>query len=54
MPFLWGLRQVIELVLHESCLGGRGEFAYCLAALGGGNILQSVSVLTGQLLQRNF
>lgn len=47
MPFLLGLRQVIELVVRGSWIGwGREEgweLVYGTTALGGGNLLENVS-----------
>lgn len=48
MPFLLGLRQVIELVLQGLGLGREEgwELVYCTTALGGGSILENVSLLS--------
>lgn len=45
MPFLLGLRQVIELVVRGSGSGREEgwELIHRAAALGGGNLLENVS-----------
>lgn len=42
MPFLWGLRQVIDCFCR-SCVFGRGRGGVLTAALGRGNVVESDS-----------